>query len=46
VPELAGIGAIAWSAPVAFLIGVGVGLGLASRFRIVKRPEDDDDRQT
>lgn len=38
--ELAGIGAIAWQAPVAFGIGVLVGLALSSRFRIVRRPPE------
>jgi hypothetical protein len=36
------ISQVAWTSPLAFLLGVGVGLGLASRFRIIKRPDDDD----
>jgi len=43
VPLPAGIETIAWQAPLAFLLGVAVGLGLASRFRIVKRPPPNEE---
>jgi hypothetical protein len=38
---LASVEAIVWAAPLAFLLGLGAGLALSSRFRIVKRPDDD-----
>jgi hypothetical protein len=30
-------------APLAFIAGVVVGLGVSSRFRIVRRPDDEED---
>lgn len=33
---------VLWIAPVAFLLGLAVGLGLASRYRITRTPHDPD----